>query len=97
MQGGSGGRLILRLVSSSDEGVHYAGELSAPGGTWPVNARVGAAGDVEVERPAGAPEWLVGTARATLRTAWRSRKAGTPWPRRLSRWRSVSDDEGSEG
>jgi hypothetical protein len=96
VEGGSSGRLVLRLVSSDENGVEYAGELSAPEGTWAVNARVGAAGDVRVERPADAPDWLVATARATLRTAWRSRKAGTPWPRRLSRWRSTSDDEGAE-
>jgi hypothetical protein len=95
VEGGSGGRLVLRLVSSQEDGVEYTGELSAPDGTWAVSARIGAGGDVEVERPVDAPDWLVATARATLRTAWRSRKAGTPWPRRLSRWRS-SDDGGAE-
>ena len=94
VEGGSSGRLILRLVSSGDDGVRYAGELSAQDGTWAVSARVGAEGEVELERPADAPEWLVTTTRATLRTAWRSRKAGAPWPRRLSRWRAIEGDGG---
>jgi hypothetical protein len=88
-----GGKLSLRLVSSSAEHVEYAGALSAEGGeAVDVTVRVNADGQVDVSQAGAAPEWLVALTRATLRTAWRSNKTGTPWPRRLTRWRPSSQD-----
>ena len=95
MPGGSSGKLTLRLVSSDGESVEYAGELSDADQSWAVTARVGVQGEVDVERAPGAPDWLVTTTRATLRTAWRASKAGTPWPRRLRRWRATTEDGGA--
>ncbi|HVW28339.1 MAG TPA: hypothetical protein VHC69_23410 [Polyangiaceae bacterium] len=96
MAGGNGGRLTLRLVSSDGGSVEYAGELQDADRSWAISARVGVQGEVDVERAPDAPDWLVATARATLRTAWRASKAGTPWPRRLSRWRAATEDGGAE-
>jgi hypothetical protein len=91
-----GGKVTLRLISAGD-GARYGGELSAGTEAGQVEIAVSAAGNVTVTQVAGIspPEWLVAFARATLRTAWRATQAGTPWPRRLSRWRPSSEEQDS--
>jgi hypothetical protein len=92
VNGEGGGKLSLRLVSAAPELVEYGGSLHADGETTEVTVRVSSDGSVDVSQQGGAPEWLVALTRATLRTAWRSNKTGTPWPRRLTRWRPSSRD-----
>ncbi len=92
MEGAHGGKLTLRLVSSEGDAVEYVGELSA-GESAGVTVRVSAAGQVDVLASGAAPDWLVALTRSTLRAAWRSHQAGTPWPRRLSRWRPSQEPE----
>jgi hypothetical protein len=88
-----GGRVTLRRVDASASHVEYEGELITAERGYPVRVRV----DLEpgsitwVSGDEGsAPPWLSGFLRATLRAAWRSNKAGQPWPRRVNRWRSAA-------
>jgi hypothetical protein len=92
-----GGKLTLRLVSSDGAAAEYAGELVSGDDVCAVRIRTDAAGRVVVESETGAaPDWLAAFTRSVMRTAWRAAVAGTPWPRRLSRWRPASEDTGSE-
>lgn len=92
-----GGKLTLRLVSSDGAAAEYAGELVSGEDVCAVRIRIDAAGQVVVESEAGAaPDWLTAFTRSVMRAAWRAAVAGTPWPRRLSRWRPVAEDAGSE-
>jgi hypothetical protein len=88
-----GGKLSLRMITSGAGYVEYAGELTTGAEPIPVTVRVSTDGQVDVVQDGAAPEWLVALTRATLRTAWRSNKTGTPWPRRLTRWRPSQDPE----
>ena len=90
-----GGRLSLRLVSSDGAAAEYSGELVSEGVVCKVGIRVGADGQVHLNGP-GAPDWLVAVTRSMLRAAWRATVAGTPWPRRLTRWRPAAGDRDSE-
>jgi hypothetical protein len=62
----------------------------APDGEWQGQANVRIdGGEVDFANwSAPPPEWLESTARALLRTLWRNQKAGTAWPRRITRWRN---------
>jgi hypothetical protein len=94
----NGGRFTVRLASSSSERVEYAGELVTPSATWAARAVVTLADgavDVAADGVTPVPEWLVAFARATLRTAWRSSREGTPWPRRVNRWRVLPAAKGA--
>jgi hypothetical protein len=92
-----GGKLTLRLVSFDGAAAEYTGELASGGEVSAVGIRVDASGQVDVKAANGAPpDWLVATTRSMMRAAWRSAVAGTPWPRRLSRWRPAAEDGKSE-
>ena len=92
-----GGKLTLRLVSSDGAAAEYAGELTSGEKVCSVRIRIDAGGRVDVESQIGAaPDWLAALTRSVMRTAWRAAVAGTPWPRRLSRWRPAAEDTGSE-
>jgi hypothetical protein len=84
-----GGRIDFQLESEGAEQVVYAAELATPEGEWTGRVRIGTgAGEIELELDAEPPPWLIGLARAVLRTIWRAR-AG--WPRRVTRWRPGPD------
>jgi hypothetical protein len=91
-----GGKLTLRLVSYDGAAAEYAGELASGNAVCAVRIRVDAAGQVDVKTDGAAPDWLIATTRSMLRTAWRAVAAGTPWPRRLTRWRPAAEDRDSE-
>jgi hypothetical protein len=83
----------VRLAVLHEDRVEYEGELWTPAESWPVRAIVSrSSGAVEVEGK-NAPGWLVTLLRSILRAAWRSAEAGTPWPRRLNRWRTGPERE----
>jgi hypothetical protein len=84
------GRVTLKLKRMDPDRVDYEGELSSGSSRWTVSASVALKdGSVAVSSPAESdtPEWLVKHLRATLRAAFRASSTGTPWPRRVSRWR----------
>ena len=85
-----GGKLSLRLVTAG-ESVEYAAELLAGEESFQARVTVAPDGAVTVDGASGAPDWLIVLTRAVLRTAWRSHATGTPWPRRLTRWRPSSE------
>lgn len=87
-----GGRVTLRLGMHDDERVRYEGVASTTAGEWPL--RIDASrknGSVTAEH-AGAPAWLVELGSALVRGVLRAERAGTPFPRRLQRWRSGPGD-----
>jgi hypothetical protein len=89
-----GVRLTLRLGSVDAARVLYAGSVEVPGARFDVTAVVDAAtGAVAVEGAEGAPRTAVERLEALLRSVWRASRAGTPWPRRLSRWRGEKERE----
>jgi hypothetical protein len=84
-----GGRIDLQLESEDGEQVVYQAELMTPDGEWTGRARVEAsAGAIELDLDGEPPPWLLGLARAVLRTIWRG---GAGWPRRITRWRPEPD------
>jgi hypothetical protein len=89
--------VTLRHSSASADAVIYEGELASETTVWNVRVSVilatGAVEILVVESKDDPPDWLANVARTTLRTAWRSAKTGTPWPRRVSRWRGGPSDE----
>lgn len=82
-----GGRLELKLESSSDGRVVYGAELSTAdvvaSGKLVLDVTEGS---VQIELEGEPPAWLVDYARAVARTLWRSH-ADAGWPRRVTRWR----------
>jgi len=90
----AGGRVVLTRGAVDDSEVTYEVGLHAPGGTWQSKAGI-RVDDGEVTFTAfdgegDPPDWLVGMARAFLRTVWVGRQKESPprWPRRLRRWRA---------
>jgi hypothetical protein len=91
----NGGKIELRLESSTPDSAEYAAQLHTSGATFVGRARVGAnAGPRQVEldgfdSPGGSapPEWLAADARAALKAALRSAQTEGRWPRRITRWR----------
>lgn len=98
MQPRRGGRLVLRLVTTTVTAVEYDGTLEFDDVTAKVVLRVLLpSGTVEVtSRGPRPPEWLVEQARAALRVAFRATQSGIAWPRRLSRWREAREETGQE-
>jgi hypothetical protein len=91
-----GGRVTLRLASSTTERVEYVGELVTASSVWVTRATITLADGavtLATDGAAAAPAWLAAFARATLRTAWRSSRTGASWPRRMNRWRGVPDEK----
>lgn len=85
-----GGNVEFRLSQQSPEEVRYAAELSVEAQTALGLAVIRRSdGDISFSwetRPP--PSWLTDMAHAMLRSQWRTRQRdGTPWPRRLKRWR----------
>lgn len=96
MQPRHGARITLRLQQTDPSRVSYAVELELPSGTHPAQASV-RLGDGEVQLAAGdptTPDWPLDVARALLRSEWRARRVagGSPWPRRITRWRAAPAD-----
>jgi hypothetical protein len=90
----NGGKIELRLDSSSPDSAEYQALLHTHGTTFEGRARVGqSAGPKQVDfdwsaAASGAlPEWLAADARAALKAALRTARAEGRWPRRITRWR----------
>ena len=89
----NGGKIELRLDSSSPDSAEYQAQLQTHSVTFQGRARVGqSAGAKQVDfdwaAAAGAPpEWLAADARAALKAALRTAQAEGRWPRRITRWR----------
>jgi hypothetical protein len=86
----NGVRLVVKLdPTATTEGV-YTLAAGALEGEWQGTATVGVeGGTVAFSGWVGGepPSWVLAALRALLRLAWQRRRAGEPWPRRLSRWR----------
>jgi hypothetical protein len=92
----NGGRLLVKLDASPAHAASYTVVLATASGTWEAEAVVRESdGQIEQSpwRPAAAvPDWLEQATHALLRSAWQRRRAGHPWPRRLSRWRPAPSE-----
>jgi hypothetical protein len=89
----NGGRIELRLDTSTSDSAEYELQLHTGGKSFHTLAQVGAsAGGKQVQLGAWSPEseppaWLVEDARAALKAALRTSQAEGRWPRRITRWR----------
>jgi hypothetical protein len=87
----NGGRIELRLSSSTSESAEYEAQLIVAQHSYQALIRVGASVPKQVElgtwSPAEPPAWLVDDARAALKAALRTSQAEGRWPRRITRWR----------
>jgi len=89
-----GGRATLRLSATDDTQVEYDVEFLTKDGRFAAHATVALSdGAVEVRSDDAVPAWLVELARTTLRGAFRTARATSSWPRRLSRWRGGPNEE----
>jgi hypothetical protein len=83
-----GVRVVARLASSDGTSAGYELEVTLPGAVFLGRAEFSGDGELALAwsgpAPLGAVEAMV---RALLRSGWHRRRAGEPWPRRLSRWR----------
>lgn len=83
-----GVRLVARLGRSDETSASYELEVTLPSSTFAGNAEFTGEGELSLvwrgEPPANAVESML---RALLRSGWHRKRAGEPWPRRLSRWR----------
>lgn len=84
-----GGRLQAKLVAESDGSGRYEILVSDATGSWEGTALVAESdGAVNFGAWQGEPAaWLIAGAHSLLRSAWQRRRTGSPWPRRLTRWR----------
>ncbi|HSC88328.1 MAG TPA: hypothetical protein VLC09_13695 [Polyangiaceae bacterium] len=80
-----GGRVELRLDPSSPL-VRYEARWFTAEGEFSGHAVLDENGEALVEGN-GAPAWLLDWTAALLRLIARDHAAGSPWPRRLTRWR----------
>jgi len=89
-----GGRVELLLVREEGLGASYSGEFFEGERGFQNSVSVSAEGKVTHADWKGesAPGWMLELTQSLLRTTWRQRGMGTPWPRRLTRWR-----KGTEG
>ncbi|MDX2051959.1 MAG: hypothetical protein SFV15_06160 [Polyangiaceae bacterium] len=89
-----GGRVELVLQHAEDLEARYLGCFSEGERLFSSVVKVSVEGKVNHEQWRGepAPTWLLDVTQSLLRTAWRQRTVGTPWPRRLTRWRKGSDE-----
>jgi hypothetical protein len=91
----NGGKIELRLDTSTPDSAEYRADLHAAGVSFQGRARVGqSAGPKQVElgewqasAPGAPPEWLAADARAALKAALRTALTEGRWPRRITRWR----------
>ena len=83
-----GVRLVARLGHSNETTASYELEVTLPSSAHAGHAEFTGDGELSLvwrgEPPANAVEAML---RALLRSGWHRRRAGEPWPRRLSRWR----------
>jgi hypothetical protein len=89
----NGGRIELRLETSTSDSAEYEVHLQTSTHSYRARALVGAsAAGKQVEFGAWSPDseppsWLTDDARAALKVALRTNQAEGRWPRRLTRWR----------
>jgi len=83
-----GVRVVARLTRSDDATASYELEVTLPERVFLGRAEFSEEAELSLawngEAPGGAVEALL---RPLLRSGWHRRRAGEPWPRRLSRWR----------
>ncbi len=86
-----GGKLELKLESSSAEAAEYEAMLQTASHVFRGKAQVGGKqvtfGAWQPEGIGDPPEWLLADARAALKAALRTSQAEGRWPRRITRWR----------
>jgi hypothetical protein len=90
-----GARLTVRLVGGAADPAEYSVRLATAAALWDGRASVRESdGQVDAKWDAlePPPAWLIQAAHALLRAAWQRRRAGHPWPRRLTRWRPGPDE-----
>jgi hypothetical protein len=91
----NGGKIELKLGSSTPESAEYEAHLQTATASFHARVQVGAsAGAKSVDFGAWAsvaggepPEWLTADARAALKAALRTSQTSGRWPRRIARWR----------
>lgn len=74
----------MKLREQSADEVRYDAELEAMKSLATVRISDGNV-SFEAWQPSDPPAWLVDSARAILRSEWRSKT----WPRRITRWRAA--------
>lgn len=83
-----GVRVVARLARSDETSASYELEVTLPGSGFRGRADFASDGELTLSWSAEAPVSAVESMlRALLRSGWHRRRAGEPWPRRLSRWR----------
>jgi|GEM_PF-935734 len=87
----TGGRVELRLIAA--ESTTYEARWFEGDARFNGRATVGLDGEAQIRiDEEGAPAWLVAWTSALLRVLARDHAAsGSPWPRRLTRWRKRPD------
>lgn len=87
-----GVRFVARLGRSDETSASYELEVTQPSGAFAGRAEFTGEGELSLLWSAEAPPASVESMlRALLRSGWHRRRAGEPWPRRLSRWRPEPD------
>jgi hypothetical protein len=99
MQVEHGVRFELSRVLQSEDSATYRLVVETPERAWQGEARIESArGDVRLtfEEPSSPPpSWCETIVRAALRTLYRERSAGKPFPVRVTRWRPAPAPEQS--
>ena len=81
-------RVVARLTRSDDASASYELEVTLPASVFLGRAEFSEDGELSLAWSSEAPGSAVDAVlRPLLRSGWHRRRAGEPWPRRLSRWR----------
>jgi hypothetical protein len=96
----NGGRIELRLGTSTADSAEYEAHLQTASSSWRTAVQVGGANKhvafgawSSAEPSASAPpDWLTEDARAALKAALRTSQTEGRWPRRITRWRPEPRD-----
>jgi hypothetical protein len=98
----NGGRIELKLGTSSGDTAEYEAYLQTASCSWRAAVQVGAGaqgkqvafGAWSASEPSAAapPDWLTDDARAALKAALRTSQTEGRWPRRITRWRPEPSD-----
>lgn len=93
----NGGRIELRLGSSSAQSAQYEARLQTASSSWHAAVQVGPKVEfgpwqAETETASEPPVWLTEDARAALKAALRTSQSEGRWPRRITRWRPEPSD-----
>jgi hypothetical protein len=93
----NGGRIELKLATSSADTAEYEAHLQTARSSWRTTVQVGASapgkqvafGAWSPSEPSAVapPDWLTDDARAALKAALRTSQTEGRWPRRITRWR----------